>query len=66
MARQPKIDKKRAMNPKPNNKSGENPYNSPSKLGSGGASILPLTYVALSIMGDKGSSPYQKKQAKRK
>lgn len=62
MGRQPKIDKKRQMTPKPGNKSGENPYLSGSEPNPEAAGILPLTYLAMKAMGHKGPSPYEKKK----
>jgi len=62
MARQPKIDRKIAMKPKPNSKSGENPYLTGGKPKVSGAKILPLTYVTLRLLGEKSISPYQQKQ----
>ena len=51
---------------KPNNKSGENPYNAPSEPNSEAAGILPLTYLIAKATGQKGISPYQKKKEREK
>ena len=63
--RQPRIDRKRQMIPRPGDKSGENPYAAPGELNPEAAGILPFTYTLMKLAGVKGPSPYTVQQRKK-